>query len=83
MDALPRNSDLRVETPAERRGIGPWTTAMATMLGAGDPDALPASDLGIKKAWKALAGDADMAARAHHWQPWRAYAANLLWRSLT
>ncbi|MEZ5567003.1 MAG: AlkA N-terminal domain-containing protein [Halioglobus sp.] len=63
-------------------GVGPWTVAMADMRGAGDPDCLPDGDLGLRKAWRACAGDVALKAAADHWRPWRAYAANLLWRSL-
>jgi 3-methyladenine DNA glycosylase/8-oxoguanine DNA glycosylase len=66
-------------------GIGPWTAEYVALRGAGDPDAFPASDLGLRKAL-ALGGppvsERVLAARAESWRPWRGYAAMLLWRSL-
>jgi AraC family transcriptional regulator of adaptative response / DNA-3-methyladenine glycosylase II len=66
-------------------GIGPWTLAMVGMRGFGDPDSFPATDLGIVNAARALA-DLDKVAlrnRSAHWKPWRSYAANLFWRTLS
>jgi len=67
-------------------GLGPWT-AHYIALRMGEPDALPASDLGLRRA---LAHDSpptvlpsadDLAARAEAWRPWRALAAVHLWSS--
>ena len=57
-------------------GIGPWTTGYILMRAAGDPDAFPASDLGLRRALARLAAPPGHAAR---WRPWRAYAAMHLW----
>jgi AraC family transcriptional regulator of adaptative response / DNA-3-methyladenine glycosylase II len=65
-------------------GIGPWTADMIAMRGYGLPDAFPATDLVLLKAAEALGlpGKAPaLSEQATQWQPWRAYAANLLWRS--
>ena len=62
------------------RGIGDWTAQYVAMRALKHPDAFPASDLGIIKA---LGGDADTMSRAQSWRPWRAYAALLLWSSLS
>lgn len=62
-------------------GIGEWTANYIAMRGLGEPDAFPASDLGLRR----VAGGgqplsaADLAARAERWRPWRAYAATHLW----
>ena len=32
-------------------GIGPWTVEMVAMRGLGDPDAFPATDLGVRRGW--------------------------------
>lgn len=67
-------------------GIGPWTADYVALRGLRDPDAFPAGDLGLRKA---LARGADplnardLERRAEAWRPWRAYAAMLLWRSLS
>ncbi|HEX9695689.1 MAG TPA: AlkA N-terminal domain-containing protein [Actinomycetota bacterium] len=66
-------------------GVGDWTAHYVAMRACGEPDAFPASDLGLRKA----AGDAAPAtaraltARAQAWRPWRSYAAMHLWRSLS
>lgn len=60
------------------RGIGPWTVEMIAMRALGDPDAFPATDLGLVKAAAEL-GVTDLAARAEAWRPWRSYATQHLW----
>lgn len=66
-------------------GIGPWTTELIAMRGLGDPDAFPATDLGIKLAAKALGlpekPDA-LTTSSSRWRPWRAYATQHLWTTL-
>ncbi len=68
-------------------GIGPWTAQYVAMRALGAPDAFPASDLGLRKALAALTGEpvsaAFLAKRSESWRPWRAYAALLLWGSLS
>ena len=64
--------------------IGAWTAHYIAMRAGGEPDAFPATDLGLLRAATRL-GIADNAkeltARAETWRPWRAYAAMHLWRS--
>jgi AraC family transcriptional regulator of adaptative response / DNA-3-methyladenine glycosylase II len=63
-------------------GIGPWTASYVRLRGLGDPDAFPASDLGLRRAAEALglpAAARDLEARARTWSPWRSYAAQHLW----
>ncbi len=73
---------LDLDTLAAAAGVGPWTVAMVTMRGAGDPDAFPQRDLGLEKAWQGIAPNGlSLKDRAPLWRPWRSYAANLLWRS--
>ena len=67
-------------------GLGPWT-AHYIALRMGEPDALPASDLGLRRAL--VSGGASpvipsadqLAAVAEAWRPWRALAAVHLWSS--
>jgi AraC family transcriptional regulator of adaptative response / DNA-3-methyladenine glycosylase II len=59
-------------------GIGPWTAEYVAMRALGDPDAFPATDLGVRKAIERL-GHAD----PDRWRPWRAYAVQHLWASLS
>jgi len=81
---LADGEELPREQLAAVRGVGPWTIAMAAMRGQGDPDTFPTTDLGLQRAWRALAPpDQSLASRAAAWRPWRSYAANLLWRSLS
>jgi AraC family transcriptional regulator of adaptative response / DNA-3-methyladenine glycosylase II len=63
-------------------GIGPWTAEYVAMRALGWPDAFPASDLGLRNA---MGGSStkDLTAAAERWRPWRAYAAQHLWTSLT
>jgi len=64
------------------RGIGEWTAQIIAMRGLGSKNAFPASDLGIVQA---LSSDsqkrtpARINKLAERWQPFRAYAAMLLW----
>lgn len=63
------------------KGIGDWTAQYVMMRALKNPDAFPASDLGLLKA---IGGTprttpAELAGLAEHWRPWRAYAAMLLW----
>lgn len=67
-------------------GVGPWT-AQYVALRMGQPDALPASDLGLRRALAepgagpVLPSAADVTVRAGAWRPWRALAAVHLWTS--
>lgn len=74
-----------VSALTELPGIGDWTAQYVAMRALGDPDAFPASDLGLLKAF-AMLGGADLgcslAERAEDWRPWRAYAAMHLWNFL-
>lgn len=63
-------------------GIGPWSVESIAMRAWGDPDAFPASDLGIRAGAAALGlSDQGRALQqdAAVWRPWRAYAAQHLW----
>jgi AraC family transcriptional regulator, regulatory protein of adaptative response / DNA-3-methyladenine glycosylase II len=63
-------------------GVGPWTAQYIAMRALREPDAFPASDLGLLRAMATTAGrpaPASLARRAEAWRPWRAYAAMRLW----
>ena len=66
-------------------GIGPWTAEVIAMRGLGDPDAFPASDLGVRLATAQLGLPADtrpLTERSKRWRPWRSYATQHLWTVL-
>jgi AraC family transcriptional regulator of adaptative response / DNA-3-methyladenine glycosylase II len=60
-------------------GIGPWTAQYVAMRALGEPDAFPASDLGLLRASRS-ASPRELEPLAEPWRPWRAYAAMYLWR---
>ena len=65
-------------------GVGNWTANYVAMRGLAQPDAFPASDLGILKALQqgtSRPTARQAAARADQWRPWRAYAAIYLWHA--
>lgn len=66
-------------------GIGPWSAEIIAMRGLGDPDAFPATDLGVRVAARTLGlPDAPRAftQRSTAWRPWRSYATQHLWTAL-
>ncbi len=69
----------------ELPGIGPWTCAMLSMRGYGNPDIVPPSDVALIRAMEAQdpLAESSLEQRLTEWRPWRSYAANLLWRSLS
>jgi AraC family transcriptional regulator of adaptative response / DNA-3-methyladenine glycosylase II len=67
------------------KGIGDWTAEYVSMRAMKDPDAFPASDLGLLRAFdypeRERMKPRELMKRAEAWRPWRAYAALLLWGS--
>ena len=65
------------------KGVGPWTAQYIALRACGEPDAFPASDVGLLRS----ALDAEglrpspkaLEARAEAWRPWRSYAAQHIW----
>lgn len=91
-----RDGDVPLDTgadPAEAiaalealPGVGRWTARYVAMRAVRDPDAFPASDLGLRHALATNARPAsagEVAAAAEPWRPWRAYAAVHLWQGLS
>lgn len=82
-----QETPMGLDSFAQLKGVGPWTTAMVAMRGYGDPDVFPPGDLGLIKAYESLKTKTDDALTLKEsiesWRPWRSYAANLLWRSLS
>jgi AraC family transcriptional regulator of adaptative response / DNA-3-methyladenine glycosylase II len=64
------------------RGVGDWTAHYIALRAAREPDAFPASDLGLLRGASrngARPSPVELATRAERWRPWRAYAAQHLW----
>jgi AraC family transcriptional regulator of adaptative response / DNA-3-methyladenine glycosylase II len=79
-----KEDELDLDAMTALSGVGPWTVAMVAMRGSGQPDIFPARDLGLEKAWARLPGvTVNLQDQTERWRPWRSYAANLLWRSLS
>lgn len=62
-------------------GVGPWTAQYVAMRAAGERDAFPAGDVGLRRALGNASATATEAA-AERWRPWRAYGAMHCWASL-
>jgi AraC family transcriptional regulator, regulatory protein of adaptative response / DNA-3-methyladenine glycosylase II len=63
-------------------GIGEWTAHSIALRALREPDAFPASDLGLLRSMASLGypmTPAELIQYAEVWQPWRAYAAMHLW----
>ncbi len=64
-------------------GVGEWTAQYIALRQLREPDAFPASDLGLMRALADERGKrpsaGEVLARAERWRPWRAYAAQHLW----
>ncbi|MCF8469780.1 MAG: 3-methyladenine DNA glycosylase 2, partial [Parvibaculum sp.] len=82
LDFTPRESlDAKLGELTALPGIGAWTAHYIALRALGEPDAFPASDLGLRKA---AGGGTPMPAAAldalsQSWRPWRGYAAIALW----
>jgi AraC family transcriptional regulator, regulatory protein of adaptative response / DNA-3-methyladenine glycosylase II len=65
------------------RGVGEWTAQYIALRALREPDAFPASDVGLLRGASTAGGTrptaADLLRRAEPWRPWRAYAAQHLW----
>jgi len=83
-DALQDPDSFR-ESLLSIKGIGDWTAEYVAMRALKNPDAFPASDLGLLRAFdtphRNRIKPGELEARAEAWRPWRAYAALLLWGS--
>jgi AraC family transcriptional regulator of adaptative response / DNA-3-methyladenine glycosylase II len=66
-------------------GIGEWTADYIAMRAIKNPDAFPAADLGLLRAFdrpgRRRLRPAELEEISQRWRPWRAYAALLLWGS--
>ncbi|AWM93883.1 3-methyladenine DNA glycosylase 2 [Pseudomonas sp. 31-12] len=68
-------------------GIGDWTAQYIALRQLREMDAFPSGDVGLINALVVLEGGTvtarDLLQRAEAWRPWRGYAAQLLWTSLS
>lgn len=77
-----------IESLTKIRGIGRWTVECFLLFGMGRTDVIPAADIGVQNAVKALydlperPNEAELRDMALAWTPWRSYAAYYLWNSL-
>jgi AraC family transcriptional regulator of adaptative response / DNA-3-methyladenine glycosylase II len=72
------DSDAFLAQLREIPGIGCWTAQYVAMRALGEPDALPAGDLGLLRAL-GLRTSCELERRAEVWRPWRSYASMYLW----
>jgi DNA-3-methyladenine glycosylase II len=66
------------EALAQLPGFGPWTREYLAIRLGREPDAFPASDLGLIRA-AGVSKPAELLELAERWRPYRAYAATYLW----
>jgi AraC family transcriptional regulator, regulatory protein of adaptative response / DNA-3-methyladenine glycosylase II len=74
--------DDAVEQLCQLPGIGEWTAQYIAMRSLREPDAFPASDLGLLRAMARLGEQVtpmELLNIAEAWRPWRAYGAMHLW----
>ena len=78
-----RGLEQAVQRLCAIRGIGEWTAQYIALRQLREPDAFPASDVGVLRALADERGlrpkEAEVLARAERWRPFRAYAAQHLW----
>jgi AraC family transcriptional regulator of adaptative response / DNA-3-methyladenine glycosylase II len=78
-----RDLDASVARLRALPGVGEWTAQYIALRAFRDPDAFPATDVGLLRAAASPDGTrpspVQLLARAEAWRPWRAYAAQLLW----
>jgi AraC family transcriptional regulator, regulatory protein of adaptative response / DNA-3-methyladenine glycosylase II len=67
-----------VESITAIDGLGSWT-AHYLALRLGEPDAFPATDLGLRRALDREGSRAAVTTLVERWRPWRALAATHLW----
>lgn len=63
-------------------GIGPWTVEMIALRALGDPDAFPATDLGVRRTaarYGLPEREKELLKHSMQWQPWRGYVTQTLW----
>nr|WP_280949811.1 AlkA N-terminal domain-containing protein [Rhizobium multihospitium] len=78
-----RSLEEAIERLKALPGVGEWTAHYIALRGMREPDAFPAGDVGLMRAFADETGlrptAAQLLERAEAWRPWRAYAAQHLW----
>lgn len=78
-----RSLDEAVARLRSMSGVGEWTAQYIALRALREPDAFPATDIGLLRALSSAGGErpspAEVLERAEAWRPWRAYAAVHLW----
>ena len=77
-----RDLDTAIASLTALPGIGEWTAHYLAMRAWSEPDAFPASDLGVRRALEVngrMPTLREVLARAQSWRPWRSYAVFALW----
>lgn len=68
-------------------GIGEWTAQYIALRQLRDLNGFPSGDVGLMRALEVLEGERptapELSLRAEAWRPYRGYAAQLLWTSLS
>ncbi len=79
------DTEATIEELKSISGIGDWTAQYIAMRALRWPDAFPAGDLALRKAFgkDTPMQEAHLLRLAEDWRPWRAYAAMYLWSSLS
>nr|WP_281355879.1 AlkA N-terminal domain-containing protein [Pseudomonas atagonensis] len=76
-----------VERLLALHGIGDWTAQYIALRQLRDMDGFPTGDVGLLRALEVLEGQRptarELAVRAEAWRPYRGYAAQLLWTTLS
>ena len=78
-----QNTENFVQDITQIKGIGPWTAQYIAMRALNDPNAYPQGDLVLENNLKNSFGELSkqqIAMLFDECQPWRAYAALLIWR---
>jgi AraC family transcriptional regulator of adaptative response / DNA-3-methyladenine glycosylase II len=82
---LAHGSELPGDPGGGLTHLWPTPQQLVALRGLGDPDAFPATDLGVRRAAETVGLPASTRALTEHaerWRPYRAYAAQYLWSTL-
>ena len=85
LERIPSSLEELVEGWTGVPGVGAWTAHYIAMRAFREPDAFPASDLGLRKTLSRrgrVPTPRELLEIAEPWRPWRAYAAMHLWNTL-